>query len=233
MRLASCVGNDIRLQWRAGFYAVYVVLVLVYVLVLGGLDPALRRSATALMIYIDPSVLGFFFLGGLMLFERGDGVLDALFVGPLRAGEYIAAKGLSLTLLALLSSLALALGVGVVPTSLPLMLAGVALTSLMITFFAVAVGSRLTTVNRYFFGGALLSLPLVAPIFGFVGVLSHPLLAWLPAAPGLALIDAGLGGEALTPMEVLRAIGLLLAWTCAAYLWARRWFERYVIGGGG
>lgn len=232
MRLASCVRHDVRLQWRAGFYAVYAVLVAVYVLVLGGLEPDLQRSATALMIYIDPSVLGFFFLGGLMLFERGDGALDALFVGPLRAGEYIAAKGISLTLLALLSSLALAIGAGVVPTSAPLMLSGVALTSLMITFFAVAIGSRLTTVNRYFFGGALLSLPLIAPIFEFVGLVSHPLLAWLPAAPGLALIDAGLGGAPLAPLEVLGAILLLLAWTCAAFLLALRWFERFVIGGG-
>lgn len=232
MRLARCVGNDVRLQWRAGLYAVYAVLVAVYVLVLGGLEPGLQRSATALMIYVDPSVLGFFFLGGLMLFERGDGVLDALFVGPLRAGEYIAAKGISLTLLALLSSLALAIGAGVVPTSPPLMLTGVALTSLMITFFAVAIGSRLTTVNRYFFGGALLSLPLIAPLVEFVGVASHPLFAWLPAAPGLALIDAGLGGVQLAPLEVLRAIVLLVAWICAAYLLALRWFERFAIGGG-
>ncbi len=230
MRLARCVGNDIRLQWRAGFYGVYVVIVAAYGLVLAALDPGLRRSATALMIYIDPSVLGFFFLGGLMLLERGDGVLDALFVGPLRAGEYIAAKGLSLTLLALLSSLALALAGGVLPTSAGLLFAGVALTSLMITFFAVAVGCRLTTVNRYFFGGALCALPLIAPVIEAVGVLSHPLLRWLPAAPGLALIDAGLGGAPLGPLGVLRALVLLLAWNGAAFLLARRWFRRYVIG---
>ncbi len=230
MRLVRCVANDVRLQWRAGLYGVYVVIVAAYGLVLGALDPSLRRSATALMIYIDPSVLGFFFLGGLMLFERGDGVLDALFVGPLRAGEYIVAKGLSLTLLALLSSLALAFAGGVVPTSAGLLFAGVALTSLMITFFAVAVGSRLTTVNRYFFGGALCALPLIAPVFETLGLLRHPLLRWLPAAPGLALIDAGLGGPPLGSLDVVWAIVLLLLWNGAAFLVARRWFQRHVIG---
>jgi len=230
-RLAACVRNDVRLQWRSGLYAVYVLLVITYAFVLSALEPDLLRAGTTFVIFADPAALGFFFLGGLMLLERGDGVLEALFAGPLRASEYIAAKGSSLTCLALLSSTALVVSLGIVPSAPLLLILGVALTSLMITFFAVAIGSRLTTVNRYFFGGALLALPLIAPLFAFVGIASHPLLAWMPAAPGLALIDAGLGGPQLSPGEIAGALAQLLAWTALMYLWALRWFRRFVIGG--
>ncbi len=238
MRLTTCIANDLRLQWRAGFYTVYSLIVALYIVTLGALDPSQQRPVVTLMIFIDPSALGFFFLGGLMLFERGDGVLSALFAGPLRVGEYIASKAISLTVLALLSSLVLALGLGlgthVGAGSLVLMLLGVGLTSTMITFFSIAIGTRLTTVNRYFFGGTILALPLVAPIFDYVGVAPEGLgdaLAWLPAAPGLALIDAGLGGAQLSPFGIMRAVALLALWNGLMFLWARRWFERFVTWG--
>ena len=89
-----------------------------YVAVLIALGPRLPSAAVAFIIFSDPAALGFFFLGGLMMLERSEGVRPALAVTPLRIADYLGAKALTLTLVALCASLALYLAAGHTGTSL-------------------------------------------------------------------------------------------------------------------
>ena len=126
-RFASMVRWDVRLQRRYGLYAVYAVVTVAYALALQLVPEGFRADALVLVVFSDPVVLGFYFIAALVLFEKGDGVLDALVTSPLSTRVYLASKAISLTLLAVLASLVLAVatvGTGFDPA--PLMV-GVAL----------------------------------------------------------------------------------------------------------
>lgn len=73
---------------------------------LRALPPDLRVLLAPPVIFSDPGIMGFFLVAALILLERGQGVLDVIFVTPLRLHEYLAAKVTAVTLLATSSSLA-------------------------------------------------------------------------------------------------------------------------------
>ncbi|MCU0397747.1 MAG: hypothetical protein MUC73_06555, partial [Cyclobacteriaceae bacterium] len=50
-----------------------------------------------LVIFNDPALLGFLFVGVLVLFEKNENTLDALAVTPIKISNYILSKSISLT----------------------------------------------------------------------------------------------------------------------------------------
>ena len=103
-RLAAALKSDILYQWRYGFYFIYMFMTAVFVAVIRLLPEGWRQTALILTLLSDPVLLGFFFIGGILQLERGEGLLDALFLSPLRPSEYLISKALSLALISAASS---------------------------------------------------------------------------------------------------------------------------------
>jgi fluoroquinolone transport system permease protein len=227
--MLAALRRDVLLHWRQGLWLAYACVCLAYVAVLQLLGPQLRGVATMLVVFSDPAVLGFFFIGGVMLLERGEGTLTAGFSSPLRIDEWIAAKLGSLTLLAVIASLAIALpldGVAVRPLWL---LIAVIPTSTCFVLIGIVAGTRFTTVNRYMIGGGLLTTPLMLPMLAPLGLLDSPVFSLLPSGAGLELLSVGLG---LAPVQVwpaVRALVVLGAWNLCLWQWARAWMRRHVL----
>lgn len=230
-RLRAAVVQDLRLQWRHGLWLAYAFVCLSYVLVLGLFGPTLRGLLTMLALFADPAVLGFFFIGGLMLLERGDGTLPGSFVSPLRIDEWMLAKVISLTLLAVVASFAVAvpLAPGLRPGWL---LAAIVPTSSCFVVIGVVAGTRFSTVNRYLIGGGLATLPLMTPMLAPLGVLDTPLFNWLPTGAALDLLEIALDphSNAANVRVGARAIAVLTLWTALTWVWAGAWMRRHVIG---
>ena len=100
-RLVSTIRWDAQLQIRNGFYYASAFVAVVSILVLS----QLRLSPDTLALLLPAIVLQnifintFYFIGGLVLLEKGDGTLEGLIVSPLRKEEYLASKVVTLTLL--------------------------------------------------------------------------------------------------------------------------------------
>lgn len=107
--LVALIQNDFRLQWRYRIIAAYIVVVALYATVIISAQDALPNWAIAILIYSDPAVLGFFFLGGLMMLEKGENVRAALAMSAISPTQYLAAKSISLTFIALGAVMVLAL----------------------------------------------------------------------------------------------------------------------------
>lgn len=129
-RLATLIAHDARLQFRYGIYFAYAFVIGFYVLALTYGGPYLPSWVPALIIFTDPSVLGFFFLGALMMLEKAENTRNALAMTPISAGNYFWAKTATLTTMALgaVAVLTPFLHQG---TNTPMLLAIVALTSIM------------------------------------------------------------------------------------------------------
>ena len=226
-RVFSALRYDIMFQWRHGFYAVYLVIVLLYAVSLRFVPGRFSAPVTVLLLFSDTSVLGVFFVGGLVLLERSQNTFESLFVTPLRIWEYLAVKVLSLTLIALLMSFAVVLGgYGWRFSPLPLFL-GVGLTSAFFTLTGLALASRVRTMNGYFGVTAIVLIAAPLPLLDFFGILSSPLFLPFPTQASLVLFRAAFG----TPSAGELAYGVLtlLLWIAGAGLWASRWFRTYVL----
>ena len=104
---------DMRLQFKHGFYLLYLILTVIYLVVLSALPEGWRENAAVILIFSDPAAMGLFFMGAIILFEKSQSVHRALAVSPLSAGGYILSKVLSLGIISVLVAAVLAMGASV------------------------------------------------------------------------------------------------------------------------
>ena len=222
MRLAALTAGDVRFQWKYGFYGVYAIFTAVYVLALSVVPESARSTVAAVMIFTDPAAMGLFFMGAILLLEKGQGINFALSVSPVRVWEYCAAKLLSLSFIGILVALILALAGGI-PT---LCLVGVLLSSILCSACGLIAAEKSKTLNRFVLLSVpfemLICLPPALLLFG----LDHPVLTLHPGVAAVRLIC----GEADHP--VLCVLCLVL-WCVPSVLLCARSVKRRFWGMGG
>lgn len=108
-RFLSLTFHDVKFQFRQGFYLVYGIVTIIYIILLNLLSPNLRSTLGPIILLSDPSFLGFFFIGAILYYEKEQRVTSALFVTPVSYMEYLVGKILSLTLLSILVTVVIAL----------------------------------------------------------------------------------------------------------------------------
>jgi fluoroquinolone transport system permease protein len=226
--LATLVRHDARLQFRYGIYAAYAVVASLYVGVLVAAGSALPDWAAAFIVFTDPAALGFFFLGALMMLERSEGVRTALTVAPVSVGDYLGAKMLTLTAVALIACLALFLAQG--SGNVLLLLLIVTLTSIQYIGIGVPIALRFKTVSGYLIGSAGFLTPVIAPAFL---ALLDPFPVWLSIIPSVSqfrvmLVATGAASSPPLELALMLAIsaasaiaGFWIAWRALATEFAR------------
>ena len=107
----------------------------------------------------------FFFVGALVLLEKGEGTLEAQGVTPLCTSEYLASEVITLTLLALLQNVIVVGLVAHVTSGMLQLIAGTALASTFYVLLGFVAVTRYNSINEY-----------LLPSFLYVAVLLLPLL---------------------------------------------------------
>lgn len=74
MRALNIFLYDVRYQFKYGFYFLYTVVSIVYIVILLFIPEDFLRPIASIIILTDPAALGFFFIGGMVLLERGEGL---------------------------------------------------------------------------------------------------------------------------------------------------------------
>lgn len=225
MRILNTTLHDMRFQLKYGFYFIYAVMILFYILLIGILPSSWKSMATVIVLFIDPAALGFFFIGGLLLLEKGERVLDALFVSPLRVWEYILAKALSLGFISVLVGMVIAaVGLGA-KANIPVLVLSLLTGSVLYTFVGLAAGVRAKTVNQFMIitvpAEIILGLPPFLLLFG----ISSVLLEIMPGSLVFRLLQWSMG-EYTGTSPLLMLAGVLLWMVPALFLAVNRmkWF---------
>lgn len=231
MRLLSAVRYDLKLQFRHGFYAVYAIICAAYIAVIRVLPGEWRVTAVRVVVFMDPSVLGLFFIGGIILLEQGQNILEGLFITPLRLWEYILAKAVSLTLLALLSSLVIVVGSYGWRFNWLWLCWGVGLTSVIYVLIGFALITRAPTLNHYLVLSPLVIIVSIFPLVDLFGMGQSAVLFLIPTQASWLLISAAFNPAA--PWKLIYALSYLTVWTGLAFYLAQRLFYRYAILRGG
>ena len=216
--VATLVAHETRLQYRYGIYGAYAFVIAFYVGVLIWGGGVLPPAFMAFIIYTDPAVLGFYFLGALMMLEKAEGSRLALSVSPITASAYFAAKAIPLTVLGLV---AVAIMAPLIhgATDWPMLMGAVLLSALCYLGIGVPIAQFFRTVTSYLLGSAGFLLPLVVP--SFLAFLD-PMPVWamlFPTAAQLRLIMVGVGATS----DGTGAVALMFASALAGTLGAV-WF---------
>jgi fluoroquinolone transport system permease protein len=177
---------DISIQVRSGYWTVYGILGLIYILVLVNLPMNIRDEVSVSIIFTDTSVLGLIFVGALVLLEKQQGVLQSLSVTPLKLNNYLFSKVLSLTILsAVISSMLWIIPLWSVK-GYALLLSGVVLSSIVFTMFGIGFTAGADTFNQFlsraFLGSMIFTLPVIPMFF-------LPKTGWLVILPTNAALD--------------------------------------------
>lgn len=226
-RLASTVRWDLVNQWRQGFwYAALFVIALWAVVLL-----ALPRTATELflpfIIFFDLSIFGFYFMAGMLFLEKGDGVLEALVVSPLRSREYLMAKAATLAFLAVVVSVAVVLiGHGPAVNWL-LFVPAVALNSWLLILIGFILAARYDSVTDFLIPSILYMIPSQLPALWYFGIWESPLLYLVPTMPSMLLLAAAF--EPIAGWQIVYSLVYLSAACVAVTWWAERAFLRFVV----
>lgn len=178
-RLLATLRADVMLQYRNGFYYAVLFVVALWVGLLSqarGLDFGVILPMMVLMNLI----LGTFYFMAAMLLEKGEGTLEAQVVSPLRAGEYLGSKVISLAALSLAENLAIVVALrGLRFHLLPLVL-GLLLAAAMYTLLGFLTAARYDSINSYFIPSIGWLLLLCLPIFRPLGIFDQWLMYLLP-----------------------------------------------------
>ncbi|WP_347551824.1 hypothetical protein ABFG93_07080 [Pseudalkalibacillus hwajinpoensis] len=229
MRMMTQIRTDISFQIKHGFYLAYLVVSVFYITFLAFIPPSWKETAAVLLIFSDCSFLGSFFVGGIILLERDQGMIQQLLISPLRISEYILGKALSLSCLATVaSSVILLASFGLSLHYTPILVA-VFICSLFATFLGMMVAIRVKSLNQY-----LLVTPLFVPIFflpmaNYFSLPAPTLLKWTPGYNTLQMITDG-----FHPIPHLSLpIFILISWVILFFFITKRQYERIFFKNGG
>jgi fluoroquinolone transport system permease protein len=223
MRLNALIRGDVRFLWKYGFFGLYAVFTVLYLLLLSALPSTARQGVSSKLIYSDPAAMGLFFMGAFVLLEKSQRINCALFVSPVRIWEYITAKIVSFACVGLIVGMILH-----VTTSRGHLLqsaAGILLGSALFSLCGLLVAMRCSTLNRFIIltipAELLISLPAVLIFFKD----PHPALLFHPGAAAMQLICG-------TERPVICILSLV-AWLTLLLILSRRVTEKTFLQMGG
>jgi len=187
----------------------------------------IKEFLTVFILFSDTTVLGFFFVGGLLLLERDQNILQSLFVTPIKLHEYLFSKVLSLTILATVASFLVAISAFGIPKNIFFFLAGVILSSTFFIFTGITIAVRSKTVNTYFFNAIVFTILFFLPLLDFLGILKSNFFLIFPTHGSIMLFKTLFVDVSL--FDMLVSTGSLMIWNIVIATMAYKWFIKYEI----
>jgi fluoroquinolone transport system permease protein len=218
---------DVQLQWRQGLFYAALFVALVWIVLLSQVNALIARYLLPAMLYIDLSIFGFFFMAGLLYLEKGEGVLTALVVSPLRSWQYLVAKLATLTALGLLVSLLVVAVIQRDPVRWPLLVGGLIVNSLLFTLASFVLAVRYDAINEFLIPAIGLLGAAQIPLLDGFGIWSGWPLYLLPFQASLLLVRSAF--EPLAAWQWVYALAYVGVLIVTGYLWALRAFDRFVV----
>jgi fluoroquinolone transport system permease protein len=206
--------NDIRYQVKYGFYLVYALISTLYIVALLFCPLEYRKIAASIIILTDPALLGTFFIGGIWLLEKREGLHKFWIISPLRSLEYIMSKAVSLSIIStLVAGLIALIGVREAVNYL-LLLVGVFLGSVVFTVIGLILATYARSVNQYMIIVTIPTTLLVTPAILTAFGISHIIFDILPGTAMWRLIAVSLD---IDTTSVLWIYSVLILWLVAVF----------------
>jgi len=224
--LATIFRWDVTLQGRQGFYYAALVVTVLWCVVMLQLPQEGRRVLLPLIIFIDLSIFGFYFMAGLLYLEKGEGILEALVVTPLPRLTYLLSKVASLTLLAGLIVVAVVLVTYGLAINWLVLLSGVVLNSGILILIGFILAVRYRAISEFFIPSVIYLIPSQLPLLDYLGIWEGWPIYLMPTQATMLLIQAVF--VPIAPWQYVYAFSYLIVVAIVVMWWALRAFDRFV-----
>lgn len=214
--------HDFVLINRNKIIAISLAVTAIYVGIFKGLASfGDVQQALVLIIFNDPALLGFLFVGVMVLFEKNENTLQALAVSPMKLSHYLLSKTLALTLISVGCCLLMAwAGVGWDFHILQFVMATV-FTTVIFSFIGFIVVAGQKTFNTYMLRAVGVILVLCLPFLAYFDLAPRWLFFLFPTQPTIDLYSMAFSNDLLFAEGII-AYALAIAWTLITYFWALR-----------
>lgn len=202
---------------------------LLWLTILLPMPPDLRRIVAPYVLLGDVTIVGFYFIGGAVFFEKQQRTLDAVICSPLRFWEYLSSKVAVLMALSLLVAVVVVAAVHGHDVHLLQLLLGVALGTLVMLLAGFITSLPFGSVSDWFLFATVPLAVAELPVLYLSGVWPNPVLYLLPTHGPLLLLGAAFDQIQLAPWQVVYAVCYPLACAVGLYGLSVRFFDRYVI----
>jgi fluoroquinolone transport system permease protein len=203
----------------AGFYALIIYLVREF----ENIDKFIT-----LLIYNDPAVVGFAFIGVSMISEKDQGVFSALFVTPVKPHFYLISKVFALSTLGFFGALAIVLTAKGTSVNLLHFSVGAFSTCVLFCFMGIFIICFTKEVLHYLLRGLPLLIFMSLPLLNYFELTEMGVLKFFPIQGGLNLMinsyrkQPNLG-------ELVFGYVSIVAWTPLIYWFVYRTFIYRVV----
>jgi fluoroquinolone transport system permease protein len=228
-QLMHLMKFDFMLLNKNKIITVSVVVTMVYVIIFKGLSQMGNpEKLLVLVIFNDPALLGFLFVGVMVLFEKNENTLEALAVTPITTPNYVLSKTIALTVISLFCCFAMVLtAYGTEFNSFHFAMATLLTTFIFSMLGFIAVAGQ-TNFNTYIMRALVIILLMSVPFLGYFEVSSPLWFVAFPTQPAIALYNLAFTKNILW-QDVLLAYGGSLFWAFATFRWALASFSKYAI----
>ncbi len=218
--LAHLLKHDFRLLQRNNVIIISLLVTAVYV----GVFKALANFGQVeqwlvLVIFNDPALLGFLFVGVMVLFEKNENTIQALAVSPMKVTHYVLSKSIALTIISIGCCFAMAVaGYGTHFYFFHFLMAS-GLTTLLFSFIGFIVVAGQSSFNTYILRAIGVLLLLSLPFLGYFDIVSRHWFILFPTQPAIDLFRLAFA-EQFTYGQGVLAYGMAIAWCLITYGWA-------------
>lgn len=187
--LCNAIKSDFKFQFKEGFLYIYLAICIIYLVILSVLPSNFLLIVLPILIYSDPAGLGLFFIGGMIMLERRQGIVNYLIVTPLKVKEYILSKVITLSTLAVVVSLIITFFTSIKePVNYLVLITSTFFTANFFTFIGIFIAIRCSNLNEYFVKIIPWMILLSLPCLGLIGQPNSIFLSIIPSVASLQLI---------------------------------------------
>jgi fluoroquinolone transport system permease protein len=225
--LFRSVAWDLKLQARNNILTVAIIIAAIYTGCFLGFNLKGHDDILVALIFSDPTFMGFIFTGVLVLFEKSENTLQALVVTPLRIGQYLWSKAISLTMVSLVVCFAMIIAGHGFRFNWITFFSACFLSSVFFIFLGFIGVASVKTFNQYIIVLPVFMAPLSLPFLNYFGV-THTLWFYLlPTQASLILFQASF--EKVPWGELAYAYGYLVVAIGFVYWFSKKKFVKHLI----
>lgn len=228
-RWVSAFGLEVTTLWRQRFAHAAVVSGLLWLTVLLPMPTNLRPIIEPYVLSGDITIIGFFFIGGSVFFEKQERTLGAVICSPLRFWEYLSAKIVALMAISVFVAIVVVITMHGTDFHVLPLVAGVVLGTLVMLLAGFASSLPFSSVSDWFLSTTVPLAILSLPVLHLSGVWPNPLLYLVPTQGPLLLFGVVFDQITLAPWQMVYAVCYPLACAAGLYRLAALLFGRYVI----
>jgi len=184
MKLKNLFLGDIKFQVKYGFYFIYLIFTLLYIVSLTILPADWIKETSWILIFTDPSIMGLVFMGAIVQLEISEKTFNSLAVAPIKSSEYLLSKLLSLAFLSLVVSLILGIYANSISNYLTFII-GILMGSIIFSSIGLILAFKSKSLNQFILYIIPIMLLIVLPGIFYIFGKDNP---WLILHPGIAIV---------------------------------------------